>query len=822
MKPVSSLIVAASLAVVPALRAQQAPPRAVPVEENVPRALPVLPGDPNVAPRAQVVEEPNRPKGPEEDLFDYATLAYSQKDYDIASQSYGKYLATYPQGRHVGEVLFRLGECYRNQGRLADAERYYREVVDRYPKDEYASYAAYWLGVSSYNNKDFKGAATYFGYCETRATAARVKLAAAFYKSEALGALGDRKKQLEALKPVLAEKKDNEYLERALLSAATLYQADGKNQQALPLLTEVMETAKDPAVQGNAALKAAVIQSEAKKHDEAAALFERVLKNTAVTPEQRGAAMVGVIGALYAKGDYDGVVQTYNHNTLNLPPAELRPRMLTYVANAQRLKKSYARAIDLYGMVQQYYPEHELAFEAAYWNLVCLFQLEDKRLADATARFLQQHEAVHKDHEFVHTARLLLADYQFNKQNYKLAAEAYAGINVSKLPARFRAQTLFHRGWSEAETGKPADAIINLSEFIKLSPNDEELPRALAKRGLSYKETQNLTAALEDFARIIKDFPQSETLELAYYLSGSIHYEQRNWRATIADFEALMKKFPASAAAAEVAYKTGLAWVELKDTAKALPHFRNAVHLDEKAYGNIGTQKILLCLWNQKDVEALSKEVDEYRGKYTDAVLVPRLLGYLGLSCFDRKDFARASRYLTWAATPDAPENTEPVLWNYLGQALLEVKNYEDSVKAMDNFLKVSPDNLPKAKGFLTKAKAELGLAKWDDVQNTAAEGLKIVKDGGVQGLLLIVQGDALLAAGDKLETEGNHTAAAEKWQAAAARYVVPSQVLDDEVVTPEALNKAAAALDRIGDKDKAAAMREQLKTKFPNYKPAA
>lgn len=784
MKPVPPSILAVCLAITSAATAQQAP-RAVPVQDPAPRAIPVEADATQPAPRAQVVADPNKPKGPDEDLFDYASLAYSQKDYNIAAQSFGKYLSSFPQGRHVAESLFRLGECYRNQGQMPEGERYYREVVDRFPKSEFSSYAAYWLGVVAYNNKDFKGAATYFAYCETRATVAKVKLAASFYKSEAYAGLNDRKKQLEALKPVLAEKKDNEFLERALLSAATAYQSDGKNQLALPMLLEVLETSQDPAVQGNAALKAAIIQSELKKSDEAVELFQRVLKNSVIPQEQRGAAMVGVIGELYAKGDYDGVVDTYNRNATNLPPPDLRPRMLVHVGNAQRMKKNFARAIELYDMVLQYFPQHELAFESAYWKVFCAYQTEDRRLTEIVAAFLAQYEPGHPDHEFINTSRLLIADYHFNKQNYKLAADAYGLLNVAKLQERFRASTLFHRGWSLSEAGKHVEAIASLTDFIKDYPADKEVPRALAKRGLSQKETQNPTAALEDFARIIKDFPQSGTLELAYYLSGVIHYDQRNWKATIADFEAMVKKFPASAAAAEAAYKTGLSWIELKDTNKALPHFRNAVRLDEKAYGNVGTQKILLCLWNQKDVDGLSKEVDDYRGKYSDAILVPRLLGYLGLSFFDRKDFARSSRYLTWAVTPDAPENTEPVMWNYLGQALLEVKSY-------------------------------------DECQATAAAGLNIVKDGGVQGQLLIVQGDALLAAGDKLETEGNHTGAAEKWQEAAAKFVVPSQILEDDVVTPEALDKAASALDRIGDKEKAAAMREQLKTKFPKYKVGA
>jgi tetratricopeptide (TPR) repeat protein len=201
-------------------------------------------------------------------------------------------------------------------------------------------------------------------------------------------------------------------------------------------------------------LKAALIQSELKKPDEAAKLFDRALTNSAAPQEQRGAALVGLIGELYSRKDYDAVVDTYNRNSTTLPPPELRPRMLMHVANAQRMKTNYQRAIDLYEMIRQYFPDHELAFEAAYWRLFCFYQLDDRRVADMVSAFLQQYGTSQKGHEFINTARLMIADYHFNKQNYALAADAYAAIDMKKVQERFRASTLFHKGWCEAEAGK--------------------------------------------------------------------------------------------------------------------------------------------------------------------------------------------------------------------------------------------------------------------------------------------------------------------------------------------------------------------------------
>jgi TolA-binding protein len=85
----------------------------------------------------------------------------------------------------------------------------------------------------------------------------------------------------------------------------------------------------------------------------------------------------------------------------------------------------------------------------------------------------------------------------------------------------------------------------------------------------------------------------------------------------------------------------------------------------------------------------------------------------------------------------------------------------------------------------------------------------------------MIVQGDALLAEGDKMETDGNHNGAKDKWKAAAQKYVVPSQVIKDDYVTPLALDKAAQALERLGDRAKADELRAQLKKEYPNFKVA-
>jgi TolA-binding protein len=747
-------------------------------------------------------------------------MTYGQKEFVLAAQSFNQYISTYPKGRHVPLATFGLGECFMNQQNLEEAAKFYRQVIQRFPQSRPAPTAAYRLGAISYNQQEFKASSTYFNFCENKSTDQKERILAGFYYSEAQLLLGNRDKQLAALKRVIAVKTGNPVLEKALSAAATAYQSKGQNAEALPILLELSKTAKDPKLRADSTLKCAIAYTEQKKNDLAKDLYREVLENRFAETEQRGASLVGYITCLYEANEYDAVVDAYNRNASLLPPADLRPRLLLQVGNSHRLLKKYARAVETYAMIEEYYSDSDVAFEAGYWKVNCLYLLEDKQLAGATNAFLEKYDNKNDEHEYMHMARLMLAETQFAKNNFKLAASAFSGLNVDKLPAKFHEATLYHKGWSESEAGKHNDAIGSLTQYIERFPQGADMASAIAKRGLCHMQTKDLMRALQDFERIIKDYSTHSVAEMAYYFSGVIYNDKssRNVKAMITAFEALISRYPATTAMGEASFNCGLGYMESKEFDKAIPHLRKAILSDRKNYGDQATQKLMLALWAKQDVDNLAPEVDAYRGTVADAVIPPTLLGFLGVAYTQRKEWARAAKYLTWSADFTTPSNTDSRIWKLLGESQLEIKNYAEAVAAMDHYLVAAAEDLTKAKAYHTKASALLGLGKYQECVDTAAEGLKIARSGGIQGQLLITQGDALLALGDVAENEGNRDSAKEKLKETSAKYVVPSQVLTDNILTPQALEKAARALDRLGDIDKAQQLRGELKRDYPQY----
>ncbi len=814
-------------------QAQQAPPKALPVEDDapIPKAIPVRP--PTTPPSAPAAP---RTKGPEDDLFDFASLAYDRQEWPIAAQNYAKYLQTYPSGKQVPLALFRIGECYMQQRQLKQASSYYEEVVNRYPSSEGAPSAAYRLGAMTFNQAmnevtngnsaaaqpAFLDAARYFTFSEVRTKIPEAKLAALYNKSRVYEQLRDTKNQIEALNAIIAikDKTKNPYLEISLLTLGNLQLAADKKEEALAAFDELVKNSTDNAIIADASLRAAVLSAEAGKHDEAIAMFQKALALKETTEANRGIALVGIIQSLNGKGDYDGVIDYYNRNSEVLPAGNVRPKMLLLVGHAYRQRKSYARAVEVYLIIEQYHTDTDEAFEAGYWKLYCFYLLGDKDLGEFANNFIARYTPTKGDHEFLNLARLIRADHFFGKNDYTQASQSYADLKVEKLPAKLRPGTVFNMGWAQAEAARHQDAVSSFTKFLNDFPGHEFTAKALARRGLANKDARDLNKAKADFEQVTKDFPQSDACEISYLQLGLIAMELKDPKATINAFETLLKKFPNSAAAAQSYYGIGRGNFDQKLYDKAIPALHRSIQIDSKVYLEKSSQMLILCDYARQNVAELSKTIDTYLGAMPSGKVESTILKWLGLKLFNNEEYKKAARYLELACTPDAPENTEPVIWIYLGMAQLKNTNHDQSIQAIDNYLKTNPEPSSKARALLTKGRAQLGKSAFDDADKTAQDALSFVKDGKLQAELLILEGDIFSANGDELAKNSEVDAARVKWKAAAGKYAVPSQVFEDDEVTPEALHKGALALDKIGDAAQAQKLRQQLKQRYPKWKP--
>jgi tetratricopeptide (TPR) repeat protein len=391
------------------------------------------------------------------------------------------------------------------------------------------------------------------------------------------------------------------------------------------------------------------------------------------------------------------------------------------------------------------------------------------------------------------------------------------------VPVKVRASAIYKKGFAEAEAGKHTDAINSLTVFLSEFPADANVPVALAQRGIAYKSVPAFDKALADFGKIIKEHRGHPALEMAYYQSGDIKSRTRDIKGMIEDLETLVKTFPNSPAAAECYKKIGRGYFDLKTKdsyTAALEPLRKAIELDPEKNLDECSQLLITCQTLREDVDGLAKEIDKYYEARNEASISPSVLGWLGERYFKRENYKAAAKYLVKATTPDNPSGTPGLVWTYLGMAELENGNFDASVRALDFYLAQTPDGTGRAKALLTKGHALLGKKSLDQADACAIEGLQIIKQGRLYAQLQLLQGDIFVERSKAQEAAGDLDGAKSSLQKAAGNFVVVSQIFDDPAITPEAGYKAADALERLGQKDKAEAIRQQMKTRYPNYVP--
>ncbi len=105
---------------------------------------------------------------------------------------------------------------------------------------------------------------------------------------------------------------------------------------------------------------------------------------------------------------------------------------------------------------------------------------------------------------------------------------------------------------------------------------------------------------------------------------------------------------------------------------------------------------------------------------------------------------------------------------------------------------------------MLDLARAEIGSKDFAGAQKSVDEALTLQPEGKLSG-------EARILAGDIQAEQGN-------WEAAAKLYMSVAIMLDDEDVTPRALEKAVNAYSKAGKEPEAKKTLNTLQSRYPEY----
>ncbi len=784
----------------------EVPPRATtpPRAATPPRALPVPVPPVQVAPPVErsPAGVPRKPSTPDEEKINWANLYYSQKQFTEASKEYRDYLRLYRTKPGAQAAWFRLGECYLRMKAVSQAEVAYQSLLKQFRSGDFVSPAAYRLASLRYNSGNFKDALSYFTISEAKAKNNQLRVSSLYYRGRCLDLVGRRTESAAIYEQLVSHKKDNPYLDVAVLSLGRMSLEDGQKKAAYRHFSQLADQSKNPEILGEALVKAGLLASEFGEAEKSTAFLGRAMELKG-SPENLAAAQFGLITTYYNAKEYDKVVDAYRKGTFKLP-LDSRRKMLLMAANSYHQIGQETEAQRLFAALAKHYRDTLEGQEAAYRELLYLYKDGDVLFPEKVDEYIDTQKSIKGETRHLDLARLMKAESHFKKQRYDQAAKAYVEVNINNIPESFQPSALYNLGWSEAQSRDFSAAIQAFTQFIEGFKDHALVPAALTQRGVCFRKKGDFEMAKLDFASVIEKYGDTTPVELSLQQKALTHGEAGEYKELIGTFTQLLKQFPESAAAAEANYWIGWGHFELEEYKEAVPFMEAARKLGGETYRDKASLRIILCYYYLEDAKSLSEEIDASLAAQPALQIPASVLGWLGQRYYATGEFQKAKRYLNMAVTPDKPSQTQPVIWHFHGKTCYALNEFDMALASFDRYLGTCTDPRTRARALLEKSRAQLGLKEFDKATESVKEAWGLQKEGRVNAQIRMMKGDLAAA-------QGNHKEAADA-------YWLVSEIFSDPDITPQALAKAAAAYEKAGQKKDAEEARRLLEEKYPKF----
>jgi len=771
---------------------------------QIPRAEPVDPG--------LVADAANDMFTRGKNLYDAAQANTApenrQAGFERTASIFTGYLNEFPNHPNAEMAWWYLGNSYYQGGQVDEGKRCFHTLLNRYGKGKWAAAAAYTLAADHYNKTEYTLAAPLFERFAQNTGKPEDRPRGNYFAATCYRMLGQDHDAIGTYQKVLDDPAGALFAPQTKLALGHLAAKAGKLADALALYQQIITSPCQIKLRGEAALHAALTATKLEQPE----LTEKYLTIVMTTPGMeafRLDAQTALMASHFASKDYAKVIALFRDNPLKAEGEKEATRLMLVARAYLRLQKPNDALGHFRAVEHLVDAQHDLAFQASYYRLLCFFQIEGRHLPDQVDAFLVLYRKSRPDDPRIHTAMLMKAESLFADKNLPAAAKLYGEINAARVSDKNRPGLLYQRGWCLADAGEPQGAIRSLSEFISKYPGDPRLHSAIAKRASAYVASAEPAKAIRDYDRLTEpDTPQA-LASIGWLESARMRRSEGNLPDMILRYKGLLDnvKGLSPKLEAEANYWIGQGLTKTNAAKEAIAYLEKARDLRPQTYAKHAGLLLTLGYFAAQDFAHLATELDlAISGKY-DSDIPEQVLQWAGMQAYNADDFAAAARFLNLVANPQEPRETPKEVWRYLAKARLETGDAAGALSAASNVLNVEDNPGWKADGLLDRGRALLALQRPVDARSATDEALALLPQGRTKAGLLILSGDLKLLDKDL--------------GGAAAQYTIIVEFHDDKDLKPLALSKLIAILGQQGDSRGTEKYRHQLQTEFPNWKAA-
>ncbi len=526
-------------------------------------------------------------------------------------------------------------------------------------------------------------------------------------------------------------------------------------RQALTHYENVLNLSTTPELREEALYQVGALRYSLKLYAESATAFRQFLKDY---PRSRWLtdAAVSLAHALFESKATREAAQVARE-WFEVAPKESKPELALIVAGSMREGKAYREAADWFARAG--------TAAALAEEVRCAF------LGSDFARAVQRGEALIQadpKNPFLENAMMVVAESLEALKQWERAAMAYRAF-VDKFP---------QNSWS-------ADA----------------LWRATA----CWQQVSKLGEIIKDFERVVALFPKDSRNEEALYQIGACYGQLDKTPEMIAAFDRLLAAYPKSVYAAEASYWIGSNHLAKQEWAKAATHLEQALALRPADNRKRVSPKLMIAYFHLDQPVKTAEHVQALIERGDAKQVPPEISAWLGEKILAAGRHPEAIPHLQRALE----RATDPVIRSAcsdaMARACTHLRQWDKAAAYYRDVIEIEGANKRGMKAAIGLAESLVKTGDYKDGQETLEKLIEQHPEGPENARIRMLLGD--LHVGMKQYHD-------------AGRYYMSVAVLyDDPNITPEALDRAAAAFDACGRTGDAVQARRELDKRFPTYK---
>jgi len=729
----------------------------------------------------------------------FADGLYAREMYDMAIKEYQKILGEAPTYPKLDVVLYRLGEAHLKMGKKAEAEIYYRQLAERFPRSSYYFRSQLRAAELLVQKQKYTEALKVLDQAAGQNPSADMKPGIDFYRGLCRKNLKQTDGAIASFRAVIAQEK-NAYSSLAAVELARILQVKGgQDDELLKLYRIAADNPSSANLAAEVEFLTGALYYRQKKFDQSADAFHRLMTTYPDHPRATECRL-SAAWSYHNTGAFNTALDlaVLTPDTVKAPS---KADWLYLESSCLRQLKRHEDAVPVYNSLISQFPNSSYTPTARYELLLIAQHL--KRYEDVIA----QADEVAKNPALKKDVTRLKADALKALGRDEEAAAAFRSMAEQSGDKTQAAEALYVAGQTYQKLQKYDEAVAAFTEVAAKHPTYEHAARALYVAGLCRQSQQREGDAIDLWMSMVRQFPKSEWGDEALFQAGVFYLRNKQKDESTKALRRFVLLYPTSPLCREANYYLGMIAESQNKAAVGEVYYRDALKLNPPQPLKSKVQhRLALNFQKQGKSDEAAAMLSEVLNSGQDEAVSPALLIWLLRHHADGKRWAlclTASEKLTDQAQPDAVRQLAYGVRGKAYHALGEIPSAVEALKQAVAFPLKNREALEAGLllGDLASATKDFALSEtayFDTGEAASALGQLDLQSRSVYGL------GKLALAQEKLSE--------------AARYFMSVAVLfEDDDLAPKCLFLAADAFLKDGKiKERDSALKE-LRTRFPD-----